>query len=182
MGKRYRVASAMIAGGLMLAGCMATGPASTPTPTPTPSPVASTPTPSPTPTPDAGQSAAGAVVERYVRTLDQLGANPSADLNTLYEVAGGEVARAQLQALQQMHVARYTYAGEARVELQDVEGTGSPYTVVSCIDVSEVTVVDQNGRSVTSPDEPLRRLWRHTVEEVQSRLVVVNEEVIAQSC
>ena len=177
MSQRHLAASAMIAVGVMLAGCVATGPAPTPTLTPS-----ATSTPTPTPTQDAGQAEAGGVVERYVRTLDQLGANPSADLNALYEVAGGEVVRAQLQALQQLHVAKYKYAGEARVELQDVEGTGSPYTVVSCIDTSEVSVADQAGRSVTSPDEPQRRLWRHTVEEVQSRLVVVKEEVIAESC
>lgn len=178
MSKRHLAASAMIAVGLMLAGCVANGPA--PTPTPTPSVATSTPTP--TPTQDPGQTEAGAVVERYVRTLDQLAANPSADLNTLYEVAGGDLVVEQLQALQQMHVAKYKYAGETRVELQDVEGTGSPYTVVACSDTSEVSVADQDGRSVTAPDEALRRLWRHTVEEVQGRLVVVKEEVIANSC
>lgn len=179
MSKRHlAAASGMIAVGVMLVGCVANVPVSSPSPAPS----LATSTPTPTPTQDAGQAAAGAVVERYVRALDQLAADPSADLNTLYEVAGGEVVRAQLQALQQLHVAKYKYAGEARVELQDVEGTGSPYTVIACIDTSEVSVADQDGRSVTSPDEAQRRLWRHKVEEVQSRLVVVKEEVIAESC
>ena len=47
---------------------------------------------------------------------------------------------------------------------------------------SAIEVVDQEGRSVAAPDEPATTLWRYTVQDISGRLLVMEEEAIAQPC
>lgn len=176
----------------VLSACSGNDPAPpSPTPAPslaTPAPTAATPTPTPvlTPTPtvtlDAGQAEAAAVVERYVGLMDRIAADRTIPLDSLYEAASGEAARGQLRALQQLHVNEFIWTGTTAVEIRDVTGEDASYDVEACLDTSAIEVVDQEGRSVAAPDEPATTLWRYTVQDISGRLLVMEEEAIAQPC
>lgn len=191
MTRTARVTRAIVAASavsLALVGCVAT-----PTPTNTPTPVVTvepTPTPAPSPTPTstptttltAGQQDAARVVERYYEILDQIALDKNVPLDSLYQAASGEVARAQLRGLQQSHVNGWVSTGRVGVDVRGVTGTEAPYVVEACLDTSQVKVVDQAGNSMTPEDQPSLKLWHFTVEDINGRLLVMEEEAVATSC
>lgn len=166
----------------VLSGCVT--PAPVPSSAPAPQSVSPTPSPSPTPTMslDDGQDRAARVVQLYYQVMDQIAADRTIPLDSLYQAATGEAARYQLRALQELHTNNLVWEGDTSVEVSDVSGTTAPYQVDACIDTSAVTVEDQQGNSLADPNDPTRRLWRFTVEDISGKLLVTTEQVLADSC
>ena len=156
-----------------------------PTPSPTPmQTVDPTPTPSPSPTLSltAEQEAAADAVLRFYEIVNQVASNDEVDLNSVYEVAGGETAQAWLRDLQAMKVAGLLQVGSAEPEVRTVEGLAEPYTVETCVDTSKVNVVNGAGDSVVGDDGPTRILYHYTVETVGSHLRVTKGEAVSSQC
>ncbi|WP_232550064.1 hypothetical protein [Propioniciclava soli] len=154
--------------------------------TPTPTPTLSTPTtpfasPTPTPTPDAGQAEAAAVVERYIQIVDQI-AVEGAPLDSLYEAASGDVARQQLRVMQELLGDGYVMNGRRYVEVRDVQGEAAPYIVQACVDNSEITITDAEGRSMIPEGQATLTLWQYSVRDVSGRLLVMEEEAVSSPC
>lgn len=181
MNNRYRVLAAGAAAAVLtLAGCITP---SVPTPTPTPvvtSPA--TPTPSPTPSLSAAQQDAARAVLRFYEVVDQIATNDEVDLNSVYDVAGGEAAQTWLRDLQAMKVARLTQVGFAIPDIREVGGESEPFTVVTCVDTSQADIVDEQGQSVVGEGNPTRILYHYTVESVGSTLKVTSGEAVSTGC
>lgn len=106
---------ALIASLTLLAGCMNSTP---PTPSPTPTSSATpTPTPSasPTPTLSPEQQVAANAVLKFYEVADQIATNTEVDLNSLYEVSGGELVQEYLKDLQMMRVTSRAANTDGRV-------------------------------------------------------------------
>lgn len=139
-----------------------TGEPQTPTPSTSASPASPTPTPSPTPSPtpttDPAQAAQETVV-RYFHVLDTLLQDPELPGDELGEVATGEARTVNLRRIN-------TYRGKEHVQEGDVVlrgiSSGIPkgdsgeqaVSVQVCVDVSDVDVVDGNGKSVVEASRP----------------------------
>lgn len=173
---------AMIASVTLLAGCINTTPP-TPSPTPTPS-VTPTPTPSATPTPtlSAEQQAAATAVVKFYEVINQVATNDEVDLNSVYEVAGGEAAQVWLRDLQAMKVAGLIQTGLARPKIRSVEGLAEPFVVKTCVDTTEADVVDKQGKSVVGEGNLTRILYEYTVEHVGQTLRVTKGEAVSAEC
>lgn len=177
------LASAMTAAlSLGLAGCITTNP-----PTPTPTPVVSpslTPSPTPTPTPSLTpeQQAAADAVAKFYEVVNQVATNNEVDLNSIYEVAGGDAAQAWLRDLQAMKVAGLVQTGVAVPEVREVEGDNEPYVVATCVDTTQADVIDKQGKSVVGEGNPTRILYHFTVETVGSGLRVTKSEAVSTGC
>lgn len=139
-----------------------TGEPQTPTPstsatsnTPTPEPSAS---PSPTPTADPG-AAAVEVVTRYFKLLDSLYQDPDKPGDDLRKVSTGDARRESIASINNLR-------GKGQVQVGDSvlrnASAGIPkgdvgeqqVSVQVCIDVSDVDVVDKDGKSVVAKGRP----------------------------
>ena len=174
---------AMIASVTLLVGCINTTPPA-PSPTTTPS-LTPTPTPSATPTPTLSveqQAAANAVVKFY-EVADQIAINTEVDLNSLYEVSGGELVQEYLKDLQMMRVRGWKQAGTTGVEVTRVNGGEEPYRVEACVDTSAIDVIDGAGKSLVAPGGSTRVLYNFEVVTLGSPVLrVTKAEVVRTPC
>ena len=181
MTNRTRTMAAAAVAVLALPGC--TEPQ---VPTPGPTPTASTthtPTPSPTPALSAEQQAAATAVVRFYEVADQIGTHPEVDLNSLYEVSGGDLAQEYLADLQMMRVRGWRQTGLTEVEITGVTGAPEPFTVQACVDTSSIDVTDEAGKSLVSPEGAKRVLYDFTVVTLGSpALRVTTAEVVRTPC
>jgi hypothetical protein len=161
---RLATAAVLTAMILVLAGCGgADGDDSTAAASSTPSPSRAAPT-SASPTPpspeDQAVADATAMVVSYYAKLDQVNADPNADLNSLRDVAANDALTVQERIARQTKTRGRVQIGSSRVissEAFSVDLSTDPAatpprypTVVidTCVDVREVNVVDSNGQSV----------------------------------
>ena len=124
---------------------------------------AAAPAPSPTPTPTgfaSEEEAFAAAEETYRAYVEALNAANLQDAETLEPVYGwltDDALAATREEFTTMTANGWTKSGSARVELVELAPgtfTGRELAVLSCHDVSEVTVVDPDGNSVVAPDRP----------------------------
>lgn len=139
------------------------------TPTASPSHTLSaspTATPSPSPSTDRERAATGAVLA-YIRVVDKLGIDPSADINELATVATGDAHAQMLYILLNYRKDGWQQVGEAVPEFRSAVPGGSDleWTVTMCVDVRAVDVLDAEGNSVKNPDGPARILIDYTAAE-----------------
>lgn len=181
--ERARVIAVTVTTALTLAltGCITT-PEPTPTPEPTTPPPAS-PTPSPTPTLSTAQEAAAATVKKFYEITDQIASTPEVDINSLYEVSGGDVAEEYLKDLQMMRVRDWRQTGRTTVEVLDVAGAEAPFKVHACVDTSAVDLTDPTGKSLVVAGSPTRVLYDFTLVTLGSPVLrVTTAEVEQSSC
>ena len=139
-----------------------------PTTNPSPSPSTSAPTTA-TPTPrsdsEVASEAASAVLRRYYDVRNQLRQDPAQPLKLLEDVATSTELAAQQNLFkkerkQGLHQVGTTKVAELEVQSVNLDNSdpkaGKVPTVQIdlCFDVSQVDVVDANGKSVISPDRP----------------------------
>lgn len=144
-------------------------------PTTKPDPSSEAPT---SPSPASPQSRASAdakdVIRAYFKTVDELQRHPGKDIDGLSNVAVGVQFNAQKLSLEQMRKAGRHQTGDtvvAEMKVQSVSldnsdpkaGKVPTVTVDACWDVSDVDVLDNNGKSVVSPERPDDGWTRFTV-------------------
>lgn len=168
---------------LGLGGCINPTP---PTPSPTPMQTQN-PTPTPTPSPTlsltAEQQAAAGAVAKFYEVTDQIATNAEVDLNSLYEVSGGELVQQYLKDLQMMRVQGWRQTGLTDVEVTHVTGESVPFKVEACVDTGRIDVTDKDGKSLVAPDAQPRVLYRFDVVTLGSpTLRVTTAEVVRTTC
>ena len=134
-----------------------------------PTPSSSTPTPTATATPpsdtELASEAASATLRKYYDVRNQLRQNPRRPLSLLDQVAISTELAAQKNLFkkerkQGLHQVGATKVAELEVQSVNLDNSdpkaGKVPTVQIdlCFDVSEVDVVDADGKSVISPDRP----------------------------
>jgi hypothetical protein len=118
--------------------------------------------------------AASAAVRNYYATVDRLGQQPSVPLRDLSAVATGVQLSAQQNLLRNQRRANERQVGDtkiARLEVQSVNldnsdpsaGKVPTVEVDVCWDVTNVDVVDMNGKSIVSANRPNTGWTRLTV-------------------
>jgi hypothetical protein len=139
-----------------------------PTTNPSPSPSSSastTATPTPRSDSDVASEAASAVLRRYYDVRNQLRQDPTQPLKRLGAVAISTELAAQQNLFkkerkQGLHQVGTTRVAELEVQSVNLDNSdpkaGKVPTVQIdlCFDVSQVDVIDANGKSVISPDRP----------------------------
>lgn len=146
------------------------------TASPSPSPSPSTkPTDSTSP-----QARAQAAVVQYWAMLDKLASNPSASLTDLSAVARGDARTQWQQILTKRRGQQYVQTGSVRVENATAQSTaGGRWDVTACLDVTEVNVVDKDGKSVRGTG-PERLEYSYVVERDGEGYFVTDEKVVAE--
>ena len=181
---------AAVACAVALAGCNAEDAPPSPGPT-SPALTSSGTTPTgPTPTPTKAltpeeqdlRSAEEAITE-YWRVLDEAASSPTQSLNVLATVA-------RSQALAQWQTTLTADRGKGLTQqglsvVRDAEAAtkdGKTYTVIACLDVSAVDVVDADGKSVVRSDRPAKQRYTYTVQKAPEGFFVIEDLLKGQSC
>jgi len=128
---------------------------------PTPAP---TPTPSPTSTGFASEEAAFAAAEdtfrEYINAANAVDLADPTTFEATYAWTTGDEYVTQREQLTQMHSLKWTLSGVTTFDGfkgVDVNVQTSAVTALVCLDVSDVTMVDETGASVVPPDRPPRQ-------------------------
>ena len=166
--RHFALLATVTAVAIAMGGCASDGndPAATPTPTSSSSSPATTTT-SPTPQSDSelASEAASAVLRKYYEVRNDLRRNSSKPLRVLDDVAISTELAAQKNLFtkerkQGLHQTGATKIVELEVQSVNLDNSdpkaGKVPTVQIdlCFDVSDVDVIDKNGKSVVSPDRP----------------------------
>jgi len=178
----------LIAAGLALAGC--NGPSPQPSPTTSlsasasPSTTANASSTATELTPaEKDQQSAEEAVRRYWAVLDELAADSSKSLNMVATVARGQAAdqaRIELGTLQSQGLKQI---GQSVV--QSVAATpqdNATYSVVTCVDLTGVNVVDSSGKSAIRPGRPDRQKYTYTVEKAPEGFFVTVDTLKGTPC
>lgn len=104
-------------------------------------------------------AAAEATYRAYVDALNAVDLSDPETFEGVYAWTTGEANAGERETLSQMHADRWVVDGETRVSLVQ-ETAGAPYesqgvvALAVCLDISEVTVVDNHGQSVVDESRP----------------------------
>lgn len=181
---------AAVACAVALAGCNAEDAPPSPGPTSPALTSSGTTATGPTPTPTKAltpeeqdlRSAEEAITE-YWRVLDEAASSPTQSLNVLATVA-------RSQALAQWQTTLTADRGKGLTQeglsvVRDAEAAtkdGKTYTVIACLDVSAVDVVDADGKSVVRSDRPAMQRYTYTVQKAPEGFFVIEDLLKGQSC
>jgi hypothetical protein len=129
-------------------------------------------------------AAAPATDRAYVDALNQVDlANPET-FEAVYAWTTGEFNASERESLSRMHADGWQVGGRSiieRVEESDPDGA----SLLACVDVSKVTLVDANGVSQVSPDRPARYAMsvRFEVSTAATGLVIADVAAVdSDSC
>lgn len=141
---RARIAAVALGAAVMLslAGC------TTPQPTPTPTPAFAND--------EEAFAAAEATYRAYVDALNQVDLSDPETFEAVYDLTTGEANAGARKTFSQMHADGWVVSGSTGIQLVEPSAV-QPDTAVTvsldvCLDVSEVTLVDQQGDSMVAPD------------------------------
>ena len=136
-----------------------------------------------TPTPSAEEQAADAVV-RFWAELDRVSADPNIPLSELTSVAGDQALRQWQVVMTQERGQGHRSVGATQVISPTAthDAATGTYRVVACVDVSKVNVVDQDGKSVVSPNRPPRTKYTYEVSRVEGSYFVVKDSLEGEPC
>jgi hypothetical protein len=165
---------------ICVASCSNAGPQPRPLPTPVPSPVAPSRTASSSPpAEELSLRKAERAVSRLWRVIDRLSADPDSDLTELTTVSRGPVAAQWARNITQDRHDRVRSTGN--VVVRDAMAKRSKkrnvFRVTACIDVSGVSLRDEDGKSVVPPDRSQRVGYNYVVEMDRQNWYVVREKV-----
>jgi hypothetical protein len=147
-------------------------------PTATPTSTSTSPTPSASETPptevEAASQAAEATVREYYEIRDQLGLDPTAPLRLFRQVATSIELEAQQRLFKKERSQGLVQTGHTRIAelvVQSVDlnnsdpkaGRVPTVQVDVCYDVTDVDVVDEDGKSIVNPDRPEKGWIRYFV-------------------
>jgi hypothetical protein len=163
-----------------LAGCSNPGAQPSPLPTPVASPVGPSRTASPSRSPEeVNLRKAERAVHRFWRVIDRLSADPDSNLTELTTVSRDSVAAQWARNINQDRYDRVRSSGN--VVVRDAMAKRSKkrnvFRVRACIDVSGVSLRDEDGKSVVPPDRPPRVGYNYVVEMDRQNWYVVREKV-----
>lgn len=158
-------------------------------PRPTKSTTAASQTESPTAMPSAEPSTApvpgaGEAVVELWSVIDRVAADPTSSIDDLSSVASSQALAQWYSNLTDMRAKGWTSHGKTSVEILDVKApsTGSVFQVETCVDVSQVNVVDLEGKSVLAPDRSIRSEQRYEVTRDGDRYLVTRYEQLGVMC
>jgi hypothetical protein len=118
-------------------------------------------------------------VHRFWRVIDRLSADPDSNLTELTTVSRGSVAAQWAKNINQDRYDRVRSTGN--VVMRDAMAKRSKkrnvFRVGACIDVSGVSLRDEDGKSVVPPDRPPRVGYNYVVELDRQNWYVVREKV-----
>ena len=143
-GVRSRILSALAAA--LLAGALTVGCTPTPEPSPTPTGFA---------TEEEAFAAAEETYRAYVDALNAVDLSDPETFEDVYAWTTGEANAGERKSLSDLHARGLTVGGATRiVSFTPVTFKGDPPLVQArvCSDVSEVTLIDQDGSSAVGPD------------------------------
>jgi hypothetical protein len=163
---------------ICFASCSSPGPQ--PNPLPTPSAVVPSRAASSSPSAeDVNLRKAERAVARFWRVIDRLSADPDSDLTELTTVSRGSVAAQWAKNINQDRYDRVRSTGN--VVVRDAMAKRSKkrkvFRVTACIDVSAVSLRNEDGKSVVPPDRPPRVGYNYVVEMDRHNWYVVREKV-----
>lgn len=168
----------VLALGLLAGGCTKSEP---PQPTPTSTSQSTTASPSATPTMPTSEAAAIARAQDYIAILDKLSSSPKANLDELSTVARGKAADKWRQIILDDRSAgrRQTGTTKPTAASAKVGSSDQQWVVTMCLDVSNVDVLDRDGKSVVSKNRPARVRDVLTVDQdtSSSQWYVTQDEV-----
>lgn len=159
-----KVATAALAVAVLTSCAGGNDPAASPSPSPS-SPAPTTITPTPPSDSEVASEAASAVLRKFYDVRNQLRQDPSKPLTLLDDVAISTELAAQRNLFTKERKQGLHQTGETKVVELDVRsvnldnsdpkaGKVPTVQIDLCFDVSEVDVIDRDGKSVISPDRP----------------------------
>ncbi len=180
---------AAVACAVALAGCNAEDTPPSPGPT-SPAPSAgttatsATPTPTKTLTPEQQDlRSAEEAITQYWRVIDEAASDPTQSLNVLATVARSQALAQWQTTLTADRGKGLTQQGLSVVrDAEAVTKDGKTYTVIACLDVSAVDVVDADGKSVVRSDRPATQRYTYTVQKAPEGFFVIEDLLKGQSC
>lgn len=140
---------------------------------------------SPTPlTPaEKGIRSAEDTIGRYWSVLDELAADPNKSLNQIATVARDQAANQSQIELGTLQAKGWTQVGQSLVRSSTATTKdGKTFSVVACIDVSKVNVVDKAGKSVVRPGRPDRQQYTYTVVKARQGFLVTVDTLKGSPC
>ncbi|PZU38309.1 MAG: hypothetical protein DI573_10030 [Microbacterium sp.] len=149
---------ALAAAALLLVGCVPQ-PDATPTPSATALPFA---------TDDEAFAAAEATYRAYVDALNQVDLQDPDTFEPVYAWLGGQMLASERRLLSQMHADDWAISGNSKVERAWPITTGEISTIGICLQVSDVRVVDRDGKSVVGSSRPDTQEMQVTVVSSRS--------------
>lgn len=169
---------------LSLASCVGANGQETISPTASTSPSPSAPTPSPTPTPTPTPTGDEAKVEIAVRdfwaAVDRVAAEPDEPIKSLATVSRGETLNFWRQLLAKERVNGQRQIGSTKVTSVVVKADTTDWRATTCIDVSDVNVVDKDGKSVVTADRPTTWQYEMTLQEDDGVFYVVKDKAVGE--
>jgi hypothetical protein len=163
-----------------LAGCSNPDPQPSPVPTPVASPLVPSGTDSPSPSAEeVNLRKAERAVGRFWRVIDRLSADPDSDLTELTTVSRGRVTAQWAKNINQDRYDRVRSFGNVVVRdaIAKRSRKRNMFRVTACIDVSGVSLIDEDGKSVVPADRPPRVGYNYVVEMDRQNWYVVREKV-----
>jgi hypothetical protein len=162
------------------ASCSNPDPQPNPLPTQVASPVVPSRTSPPSPsTEELNLRKAERAVTRFWRVIDRLSADPDSDLTELTTVSRGSVAAQWAKNINQDRYDRVRSSGNVIVHdaMAKRSKKRNMFRVTACIDVSGVSLTDEDGKSVVPRDRPPRVGYNYVVEMERLNWYVVREKV-----
>lgn len=176
---RNGVAVLALGAALALTGC--TDPAAPPT-TPTSSAAISTPAPPTSTAADPQLASAEAAVSTLWGLVDALGADPQRSLDELTTVARDQTLETWRELLTSQRRQGLKQTGTISMVSSKAALVGGKLTVDSCIDVSQTSLVDQNGKSVVAANRPPRVRYTSVVEQGSDGKFYVMQDKAVGTC
>lgn len=116
------------------------------------------PAPTPSPTGFASQeeafAAAEATYRAYVDALNAVDLSDPATFEPVYSTLSGEALANEKKSLTNMHAENWTVSGASQVTAFFPESADDTVSALSCLNVSNVTLVDDSGASQVAADRP----------------------------
>lgn len=179
----------LLACALAVAGCNGDDPApttsSSSTSTPSPS-VSGSPEPSPTKalTPaEQDLRSAGEAVTQYWRVIDEVASDPAVSLNVLATVARAQALEQWQTTLAEFRTKQWKQVGASTVRgLVPSTADGEFFTVTACVDVSDLDVVDGDGKSVVVVSRPAQQQFTYQVVKAAEGFFVTQDTLEGRPC
>ena len=133
---------------------------------------------------DSPEAQAAQAVVAFWKLRDQLASDPSQGVTKLAEVARGQALDVHRRSLNAQAAQGWTQVGFVTVTPGTVKPTDKPgeYSVVACVNVSTVNIVDAEGKSHVPPGRPEQSAYTYKVQQDGAQWYVVEDLLEATPC